>query len=444
MPRPVCFMIMPYGTKPTAAQGGQGPAEIDFNALWDRAYVPVITGLGYEPVRADQETGALIIGEMLERLFLSDLVLADMTLPNGNVYYEVGIRHAARENGCVLLAADWSRQLFDVAQMRTVRYPLPEGSVSADTAAAIQAAIRPGIEKLARGTSPMHQALPGYPDKVDTSRASSIRRQLDELSAFQSKVRAVRAMLPAMRLAPTRALIEAYLRPPVLPNVALGLFRLLRDAEAPWSELLTFIDALPEEVRDLPELREQRCLAMSKGGDPHAAIGALEELIRLRGATPEREGLIGGRYKQLYRKAADERERRHYLDRAIEHYERGMQLDLNDYYPSSNLPRLYRARGAEGDAERARSTLCVLIAACRRRLELGGGDEWLRPTLIGAAFDAADLNEARRICSDIEREGPAQWKLDTLLGDLEHSIQHLDDGALRGEFEPILARLRAL
>jgi hypothetical protein len=142
MPKPLCFMIMPYGRKPTQVEAGHGPAEIDFNALWDRGYVPVIKELGYEPVRADQDTGALIISQMLERLYFADCVLADMTIPNGNVYYEVGIRHAAREKGCVLLAADWSRQLFDVVQMRTIRYPLPEGEFIEQTALAFQAAIK--------------------------------------------------------------------------------------------------------------------------------------------------------------------------------------------------------------------------------------------------------------------------------------------------------------
>ena len=134
---PVCFMIMPYGKKPTQAEPGRGPAEIDFNALWDHGYVPTIKTLGYEPVRADQDTGGLIISQMLERLYFADLVLADMTIPNGNVYYEVGIRHAAQKTGCVLLAADWSKQLFDVVQMRTVRYPLPEGNITDATAATI-------------------------------------------------------------------------------------------------------------------------------------------------------------------------------------------------------------------------------------------------------------------------------------------------------------------
>ena len=106
---PMCFMIMPYGKKPTQAEPGRGPAEIDFNALWDRGYVPAIKALGYEPIRADQDTGALIAGQMLERIYFADLVLADMTIPNGNVYYEVGIRHASQQTGCVLLAADWSK-----------------------------------------------------------------------------------------------------------------------------------------------------------------------------------------------------------------------------------------------------------------------------------------------------------------------------------------------
>ncbi len=141
--KPICFMIMPYGRKATQAEARQGIATIDFNALWDRAYAPVIKELGYDPVRADQDVGALIITQMIERLYFADLVLAEMTIPNGNVYYEVGVRHAAREKGCVLLAADWSKQLFDVVQMRTIRYPLTDGEVGEAAAQAIRVAIKP-------------------------------------------------------------------------------------------------------------------------------------------------------------------------------------------------------------------------------------------------------------------------------------------------------------
>ena len=162
-------MIMPYGRKPTQAEPGRGPAEIDFNALWDRGYVPVIKELGYEPVRADQDTGSLIVGQMLERLYFADLVLADMTIPNGNVYYEVGIRHAAQKTGCVLLAADWSKQLFDIVQMRTVRYPLPEGNITDNSAAALQPKIKEGIVALRDGLSPNAPVDPGLSGRCRSS-----------------------------------------------------------------------------------------------------------------------------------------------------------------------------------------------------------------------------------------------------------------------------------
>src|SRR5208283_6161695 len=185
MPRPLCFMIMPYGRKPPQGAAGKGPAEINFDALWDRAYEPAIKGLGYEPVRADQDTGSLIINQMIERLYFADLVLADMTIPNGNVYYEVGLRHAAKDVGCVLLAADWSKALFDVAQLRTLRYPLQDGDISEATAQAIQAAIKGPIETLARGVSPMFESISGYPSKVDEAAASTMKDVMAAMAAFQ-------------------------------------------------------------------------------------------------------------------------------------------------------------------------------------------------------------------------------------------------------------------
>jgi hypothetical protein len=46
MPKPLCFMIMPFGRKPTQIEAGRGPAEIDCNALWDRGFVDDIIAEG--------------------------------------------------------------------------------------------------------------------------------------------------------------------------------------------------------------------------------------------------------------------------------------------------------------------------------------------------------------------------------------------------------------
>ena len=106
MPDPIAFMVMPFGCKLTGRSEADVPAEVDFDLLWFRVYRPVLQDLGYQPVRADADVGSLIITEMIQRLVLGDIVVADLTLPNANVYYEVGVRHAARETGCVLTAAD--------------------------------------------------------------------------------------------------------------------------------------------------------------------------------------------------------------------------------------------------------------------------------------------------------------------------------------------------
>ena len=190
----LCFMIMPYGRKATQVEpSSNAPGEIDFNALWDKAFAPTIQSLGYDPVRADQDTGSLIITQMIERLYFADLVLADMTIPNGNVYYEVGVRHAAQRTGCVLLAADWSKQLFDVAQMRTMRYPLKEGNIEDATAKLVSEAIKGPIDALSRGDSPVFASIKGYPTNPDPTAASTMKGVMAQTAVLQGKIRAVRA-----------------------------------------------------------------------------------------------------------------------------------------------------------------------------------------------------------------------------------------------------------
>jgi tetratricopeptide (TPR) repeat protein len=443
---PVCFMIMPYGRKPTQIDAGRGPAEIDFNALWDRGYVPVIKQLGYEPVRADQDTGGLIISQMLERLYFADLVLADMTIPNGNVYYEVGIRHAAKRTGCVLLAADWSKQLFDVVQMRTIRYPLSEGTVTEATATAFQTAIKNNINSLGEGISPMHQSIPGYPSRVDPQKATTMRDQLAELAAFQTKVRAVRAAPRDQRMGKARELVASDGSPPATYPVALTLMMLLRDCVdtvADWNVLLDFVRKLPDRFAEEPEVLENRAFAAAQTGNNAQAIAELQTLIETIGPTPERFGLLGGRFKRQSDLAtASPAERRQYLNKAIESYEQGMELDLNEYYCSSNLPRLYRKRARTGDEDRAQNVLRLVIASCERAKRRGVVDEWLRPTLLVAAFDTGDPEKAEELVDDVVAEGAAKWKLDAILRDLESSLAHVGDSTQRARLAAVIDTLK--
>jgi tetratricopeptide (TPR) repeat protein len=417
-------MVMPFGTKPTQQrEGSTAPPSVNFDRLWQAAIRPALEDLGYDPVRADQDLGALIIHEMIERLAVSDLVVADMSIPNGNVYYEIGIRHAAKPQGCVMISAAWAQPLFDVNQMRQVRYPLPAQEIDDAAATAIRQVLTAGIPRLADGTSPFYTVLPGFPDKFDPARTSAFRDALKQLSAFQAEVVAVRVAPSGERR--DRALQlrgQYYSGGPVQKAVALELLYVLRDC-TDWQTTLQFIEELPSDVRDLPIVQEQKALAQSKAGDDAAAIGAIEALIRLSGDTAERRGLLGGRYKKLYASSTDPIEKAAYLDRAIREYDKGMHLDLNDYYPASNLARLYRIRKRKGDEDRARIAAAVTLTACERAQS---GDPWLKPTLLGAAFDAGDVETARRLAEEISAEGPAPWQLATTIADLERALAFHD------------------
>jgi hypothetical protein len=436
-------MIMPYGVKPSMKPAGSAaPDQINFNRLWEAAFEPAIRELGYDPVRADQDLGAAIIKEMIERLAISDLVIADVTTPNGNVYYEVGVRHAAKPTHCVLIAADWTRPLFDIDQMRQVRYPLPVESVDDETAMQIRQILVEKVPVLARGRSPVFEFLPGYPN-TDPNRASVFRDTLEQLSAFQADVLAARSLPSPACSTRAKELRDRFWRGgPLQPVVALELLYLLRDC-TDWQTTQEFIDGVPPELQQLPLVKEQRALAQSKSGDHHAAIGALRALIDVSGDTSERRGLLGGRYKKLYAAEQDPRKKADYLDQSIAEYEAGMQVDLNDYYPSSNLARLYRTRNDEGDADKARVSAAVTAVACERARAKGGKDPWLKPTLLGAAFDAGDVPRAKALAKDVRREGAAAWQLETTIDDLRRALGfHTDETA--AALRPIVEDLEAL
>jgi hypothetical protein len=446
MPRPICFMIMPYGVKPSQKPDGvAAPDRIDFNRLWTAAFEPAIRQLGYDPVRADQDLGAAIIKEMIERLAISDLVIADVTTPNGNVYYEVGVRHAAKRTDCVMIAADWTRPLFDINQMRQVRYPLPAEQVDDATAEDIRRICVEGVPRLALGQSPVFEFLPGYP-KIDPRLASSFQQTLQELSAFQAEVLAARSLHKPECAAKALELRDRfYGGGPVQAAVALELLYLIRDC-TDWKTTLQFIDSLPVELQQqglVGLVKEQKALAQSQAGDHNAAIGALRALIDLAGDTSERRGLLGGRYKRLYIAEQDPARKAGYLDQAIAEYEAGMQLDLNDYYPSSNLARLYRARNEEDDEQKARVSAAVTAVACERARAKGGKDPWLKPTLLGAAFDAGDVARAKQLEKDVRREGAAAWQLESTLGDLRRAVE-LHSGDTSAALAGILADLETV
>jgi hypothetical protein len=56
------------------------------------------------------------------KLVTGDIVLADISILNANVFYELGVRHGVAPRGVLCVHAGWSERPFDVAPDRTFRY----------------------------------------------------------------------------------------------------------------------------------------------------------------------------------------------------------------------------------------------------------------------------------------------------------------------------------
>jgi hypothetical protein len=448
MAKQICFMVMPFSKKKTGLNSSQGPTEVDFDALWENAFAPALVDLGYTPVRADQDVGALIILDMIERLAYSDLVVADISTPNGNVYYEIGVRHAAKRRGCVLVSADWGRALFDIDQMPRLVYPIDDGSVPEPTAKKIREALQQGLPALATGTSPVFQAVPEFTEGVkDSQRAKSFAEDMEALNTVVSKIQAVpKDADPKSRRKKALALRDELEEEQALQEgVQMAVMLMLRD-NTDWQTTLNYIEGRSETFQQRPIVKEQMLFAQAKLGDDLDAIAALQQLIDDLGPTPERWGLIGGRYKTLYDRAMEdgkEQQARVYLSKGIEAYDRGMMTDLNEYYPACNLPRLLRIRGEEGDLEEARALRLLINKACDRAEALSPSDEWIPLTRLGAAFDAEDPKDASRIARRILRESEASWKKNTTIKDLRRSVELVREPATRRELQKVLMELEA-
>src|SRR5215467_8199433 len=127
--RPYAFVAMPFGSKP-GPDGGQ----IDFNRVYHEYIRPALELAGLEPFRADEEIRAGdIIADMFQELLVADLVVADLTIDNPNVWYELGVRHALRARGMILICGGRIPAAFDLYTQRKLRYSIADGAVDPAT-----------------------------------------------------------------------------------------------------------------------------------------------------------------------------------------------------------------------------------------------------------------------------------------------------------------------
>jgi hypothetical protein len=97
-----------------------------FDRYYQEIYVPAIKEAGFEPVRADElfTTGS-VVEQIWEQIAKSKLLLADLTGKNPNVFYELGLAHAAKKP-VVFTASQVEDVPFDLRHLRVIIYDIRE------------------------------------------------------------------------------------------------------------------------------------------------------------------------------------------------------------------------------------------------------------------------------------------------------------------------------
>jgi len=403
--KPHAFIAMPFGTKP-----GPDGQPIDFNRVYAEFLKPALEATGLEVFRADQEQRAGDIRtDMFQELLMADLVLADLTLENPNVWYELGVRHALRARGVVLVAGGKVPMAFDLYTDRKLRYDVhnimrdggPDLAILNQDRAALADMVKATMESWhGRKLSPVYNLLPQLREPDWKSlRIGDVREFWQRHDAWEDRVELARKsgrigdLLTLADEAPVAAFrAEAWIRAGVA----------LRKAERFNFALEQLERGLQVEPDNLVGLREkgiclQRLAAASAPGhtpdrarehyrnlleqypddvETWSLLGRVDkdawvETWRVAGATPEKM-----RDDAAYEDAL--------LRSAIDSYVNGFRRNPSHYYSGINaltLMHLHRHLTSDLRYDRDRSIMSGAIRFAAENERSEGQLFWARATL---------------------------------------------------------------
>ncbi|MBL8488962.1 MAG: DUF4071 domain-containing protein [Rhodocyclaceae bacterium] len=382
--KPLCFILMPFGRKPA----GDGRI-VDFDAVHERLIAPAVAAAGLEPLRADEEmTGGVIHQAMYERLVLCEFAVADLTTANANVFYELGLRHAARPAATQLLFANgWGQLPFDVNLLRAMPYALaPDGTPADPGRDAAALANRLSAARDQAADSPLYQMLDGFPD-IQRLKTDVFRDRVREAADLKARLATARAAgLDAVRA------VEGELGDVGRTDgsVVIDLFLSYRAVQG-WAEMIALADRMAPPLAATVMVREQVALALNRAGRGAEAEAALQALIAERGASSETCGLLGRVYKDRWDaavKAGDQRRARGVLRQAVDAYLQGFEADWRDAYPGVNAVTLMEM--SDPPDPRQAGLLPVVAYAVERRIAQGKPDYWDHATRLELAVLAGN------------------------------------------------------
>jgi len=425
--RRLCFVDMPFGKKPDPKTG----TEINFDQIYNQAIKPSAEESGLECIRGDEErTGGIIHRAMFARLLLCEFVVADLTTANPNVFYELGVRHAAKPYTTIPIFATIGDLPFDVNLVRAIPYDLENGQLTDDATDNLKRELKNRIKRALEGPvakdSPLFELFPEFPGiQVSHELTDVFRDRVNYSMEFREKLRAARSQGSMKQALSELEAIEKELGDlkVVESGVLVDLLLSYRDVSA-WDEMVALYDQLPTDVRDAVLVRQQYALAMNrraKSGDRDKAISVLEALLQKRGSSAETYGILGRVYKDRYKEAKKAKKAiaDGYLDAAIDAYIKGFKCEPVDYYPGVNAITLLLQKGDENAIKEAEKLTPLVSFAVARKGGASSSDYWDLATVLELAVIGRDEKIAMSVMPKVLARAEASWMLKTTADNLD-------------------------
>jgi len=396
---------MPFGTKPDPT----GRPPIDFNRIYEKGIKPAVESAGMVPVRADEErTGGIIHKVMFDRLLLCEYAVADMTTANANVFYELGVRHAARPRTTQPIYARHQPIPFDVNYLRALSYDLGANNEFGDTeAAALAGALTDRLKQLrenavedAEPDSPLFQLLADWrPGDVAHLKTDMFHEQVMKNEEWRAQMDRARSMNKAdgvrelQRIEETLGDLDIH-----EAGIVVDLMLAYR-AQQGWTQMIDIYEKMPQLLRNQVMVREQLGFALNRragdkerqeadrNADRDRALKVLHAVEDQQGPNPETCGLIGRIYKDLWdtTRRSDAFTARGYFKEALAAYTRGFEADMRDAYPGINAATLLDVQGSDESKAKRDKLVPVVRFAVEQRLRAKSPDYWDYATLVELA-----------------------------------------------------------
>jgi tetratricopeptide (TPR) repeat protein len=402
----LCFVVMPYGTKPDGMGG-----TIDFDLIYRTLISPAIAAAGMSSLREDEDlSSGLLLQSGLKHVIGAPMAVFDLTTANANVLYDLGVRHALRPHGTLTVASEGFRAPWELRNVRTLLYQLN----SSGRPESVDQFVRTFGEHLnARRRSlatdsPIYSLFPQlHGPELESLAEDAPRGDVGQLEDMKRRILQARS-LGAEELSDVEQELDDLTQYP--PELVLTLFDAYRSTGA-WDKVIEVAQKMPSAIHSTTRVQEQLALALNRTGRWEQAEQILRRLLADRGESSETWAILGRVYKDQWEQAsrsADSRRAGIYLDKAIDAYLRGFETDWRDPYPGVNAVTLMTMR--ETPDPRRDEVLPVVLYAAKRKLATNRDDYWDWATLLELYVLMGNESEARRVSQEVVHRARDAWQ----------------------------------